>query len=62
MPPTFVHSSWYEDYWLTEHPPRRRLVGVLWGRWKKTVSNSTGAEVRHSAIIPDARALEQSAR
>ena len=26
MSPFPVDPSWYQDYWLTEHPPRRRRL------------------------------------
>jgi hypothetical protein len=29
MPPLFVRPSWYQDYWLTEPPPRS-LIAALW--------------------------------
>jgi hypothetical protein len=29
MPPMFIRPSWYQDYWLTEPPPRS-LIAALW--------------------------------
>ena len=25
----YVDPSWYEDYWLTEHSPRRRWISLI---------------------------------
>jgi hypothetical protein len=39
MPPMFVRPSWYQDYRLTEPPPRS-LIAAPWIGWKTSARQS----------------------
>jgi len=37
--PFQIDPSWYEHYWLTEHPPRRRGALAERIRWRRKTSS-----------------------